>query len=190
MNNNNSGSPYYNNTTTAAPGASPLRQQSPQTVSPQQQSPQIDSKRQKRHYPRFQGSPALQPSAVPGFQQPQQQQFQQFQQPQQFQQSQQYQQPQPQQFQQQFQQAQEQFQTSPQPGINRYASASTQQQPMYNSVGGYNQALNGMASMNINQQQQRQDVSLVGQPAAISDLHRETPTPTIPPQVSTAALST
>lgn len=206
-NNNNSSSSYYNNTAGFAPQP-PGRQQSPApSVSPLctppklQPSPQIDPRgtRQKRQYPRFQqqGSPAPAP-AVPGYHPQQFSPQQQFQQPslpqqQQFQQpTQQFQQPQ-QQFQhfqqpQQFQQQQPQVQAP----INRYASpVPTQTSPYHgsgmNGSGGYNQSLNGMADMNLNNQPIRQDISLVGQPASIQDLHIEAPKAHIPPQVSNAA---
>ena len=130
-------------------------------------SPQVDPRKQKRHYPR----PA-QPEGISGYQQ------------QQFQPSPQlghiYQQHpgtvQPQQFQ---SSPQSQFQ-APQP-ISRYASP-VPSQTSYN--GGYNQALNGLGNMNLQQNQPlRQDVSLVGQPPAIQDFKREAPTASIPSNV-------
>lgn len=162
-----------NNSPHTQPG---VHQQTPSVSplgAPLQPSPQIDSKKQKRHYPRFQNTEAS-PAPQPGYQQPlPQQPHSPFQQPQQ-QYQQQYQQPRSP-----FQQPQH-FQQTPQP-TSSYASPVPSQAP-YN--GGYNQALNGMANMNMNTAPQRQDVSLVGQPALIQDFQRETSGPTIPLEVS------
>lgn len=176
---NNAGS-YYNNASQAGVA------QQPQVVSPlgtpHQQSPQIESRKQKRHYPRFQNadlSPGLPHS---GYQQPHSP-YQQSQSPQPpYQQSQQQFQPPGSPFQQQKQP--HQFQPSPQPAY----SSPVPTQLAYN--GGYNQALNGMANMNMNSVQQpaRQDVSLVGQPPLIRDFHREITGPNIPLNVSCSVI--
>jgi protein transport protein SEC24 len=72
-----------------------------------------------------------------------------------------------------------QFQSSPQPTSN-YVSPV---QPVSN--GGYNQTLNGMANMSINNSQlAKQDVSLMGQAPLIEDFQHQAPSPTIPLNVS------
>lgn len=157
---------------------------------PQQQSPQIDSRKQKRHYPRFQNTELSPAPANSGYQQAQtpHQPYQQspYQQPQQPQAP--YQQPQvPYQQQQQFQppgspfQQPHQFRASPQPTSNYNSSVPAQ--PAFN--GDYNQTLNGMVNMSINNSQPaRQDVSLFGQAPLIEDFQRQAPSPNIPLKVS------
>lgn len=122
-----------------------------QAPSPSEPSPQMDSRKQKRHYPRFQAEQTA-PGYQPTFQQPHSP-FQQPQAP--------YQQP--------YQQQQ-----TPQPYASPVPSQATYQT-------GYNQALHGMA--NLSTAPQRQDVSLVGQPALIKDLKKEISGPTIPLEV-------
>lgn len=160
--------------------------QAPYTVSgtPQQPtSPSTEVRKQRRHYPRIpqESNPAYPPqqprTASPFLQQQQQQQFQgsPYQQPAQpsF-----YQQPAP--YQQPVQNSpyQQPIQNSPylqsSPGFQ--GSPYAQQQ-------GYQQALNGISNMSINQAP-RQDVPLVGQPPLVEDLHIEKSNPIIPPQVS------
>ncbi|GAA5801836.1 hypothetical protein HPULCUR_007291 [Helicostylum pulchrum] len=157
---------------------------------PQQQSPQIDSRKQKRHYPRFQNTELSPAPANSGYQQAQtpHQPYQQspYQQPQQPQAP--YQQPQvPYQQQQQFQppgspfQQPHQFRASPQPTSNYNSSVPAQ--PAFN--GDYNQTLNGMVNMSINNSQPaRQDVSLFGQAPLIEDFQRQAPSPNIPLKIA------
>ncbi|CAO3702563.1 unnamed protein product [Rhizopus stolonifer] len=116
----------------------------------------------KRHYPQMpsQVSPVSQPSVyqqpVPGYQQPT------------------YQQPSNQQpVYQQLAYQQQSAYTSPVPQKANYDA-------------GYNQTLSGMANMNMynGAPAAREDVSLVGQPPLVQDLHRQPPTIHLPPNVS------
>lgn len=158
---------------------------------PPQVSPQNEPRKQKRHYPRVPQPP---PQGIPPqHQQPYQRQASPFQQQQRQQQGSPYQQPaqipsfprqaspfQPPQPSSPYQQQQLYQQQQQQPG---YTSTVPQNSYVGNGVG-YNQALNGMNQMNLSQPAARQDVSLVGQPALIQDLHQEIKTPSIPSNVS------
>lgn len=156
--------------------------------SPLQQSPQIETRRQKRHYPRppqagiISGyQQQLPPSGQSQFQQPQASPSFQPQAFQQHQPLQSYQQAQP--FLQQRQPSP--FQPSPQfqaqQPISRYASP-VPTQASYN--GEYNQTLSNLSAMNLQQHSPRQDVSLVGQPPVIQDIHRELPPANVPTTVT------
>ncbi|KAI9481440.1 MAG: hypothetical protein EXX96DRAFT_566720 [Benjaminiella poitrasii] len=143
-------------------------------VTPQQQpSPQMDVRRAKRHYPRLQAQeiPTTAVSSSPGYPQPplQQQAMSPTQQPTTFHPYQQQPQGTPTVY------------TSPVP--NSFQQQQQQQPTHY--ANGYNQVLNGMGNMNINQQQPlRQDIPLVGQPPLIQDLQLEIPSPQIPSNVT------
>ncbi|CAO3606653.1 unnamed protein product [Mucor hiemalis] len=174
MNNN---STYYNNSPQTRSPQPPQGSLPP--GSPLQQLPQIDSRRQKRHYPRppqsgYQQQPH--PPSQSQFQQPQHSPF--FQQPQTFQQHQapqSYQHVQPSQQPSQFQPS-PQFQT--QQPISRYASPV----PTQTSYSGeYNQTLSNLSNMNLQHHSARQDVSLVGQPPVIQDFQREILSANVPP---------
>lgn len=172
-----------NNSSYIQPG---VNQQTP-AGSPLQPSAQIDSRKQKRHYPRFQNSEASQPGYQQSFQQPPspyQQPHSPYQQPHSpYQQPRSpYQQPHSpfQQPQTQPQQHQPQhFQQTPQP-TSSYGSPVPSQTGY---TGNYNQALDGMANMHMNTAPKRQDVSLVGQPALIQDFQLKTSSPPIPLEV-------
>lgn len=157
-----------------------------------QQSPQIETRRQKRHYPRppqagiISGyQQQLPPSGQPQFQPPQSspsfqpQAFQQHQPPQSYQLAQPFQQQQASHF-----QPSPQFQA--QQPISRYASP-VPTQASYN--GEYNQTLSNLSNMNLQQHSPRQDVSLVGQPPVIQDIHRELPPANVPTTVSSVSSS-
>lgn len=175
MNNN----PQYNYSTQPA---IPANQGTLPLGTSSQVSPQIEPRKQKRHYPRV-------PQAQQGGFSPQQQQQQQpyqrqaspFQQPHQ---SSPYQQPsQLPSFPRQASPFQQTQPTSPyQQQQPRYASPVSQNGYVGHNVG-YDQALNGMDQMNLNPSS-RQDVSLVGQRALIQDLHEQVKTPSIPSNVS------
>ncbi|KAI9263739.1 hypothetical protein BY458DRAFT_477111 [Sporodiniella umbellata] len=172
----------------------PGQTNSPSPLSPNQPSlPSPDAHRkQKRHYPQMaaQGSPLPQPSGYqqsgyqqtgsqqPGYQQTGYQQSG-------------YQQPQ-------YTQEGHQQQNYQQPAYSSRQAPAYQQadyaQPAYNSPVpqninqqyGYQQALSGMANMNLHQNAQpmREDVSLVGQPPLVQDLHRSPPSIQLPPGIS------
>ncbi|KAI7898044.1 Sec23/Sec24 trunk domain-containing protein [Cokeromyces recurvatus] len=166
MNYNNHTSPSYNVPSQPSP-SSPLNTQ--------QFSPQMESKRTKRHYPRLQAQEIPTVSSNLGYPQPS---FQQAMPP--------FQQAMPP-FQQQNTLVQPQNPSYQQPQVmsSFIASNSFQQQlqPQPSTFeNGYNQALNGIENISINQQPSlRQDVPLVGQPPLIQDLHQEISLPQIPP---------
>ncbi|KAG2202742.1 hypothetical protein INT47_004766 [Mucor saturninus] len=132
-----------------------------QAPSPLEPSPQMDSRKHKRHYPRFQTEPV---AAGPGYQAQPQPAFQQPHSP--------------------YQQPRSPFQPSPQhqqqPQAPQPYASPVPSQATYQA--GYNQALHGMANMTT--APQRQDVALVGQPALIKDFKKEHSGPTIPLEIT------